>query len=1140
MKLKALLIIFGIICLSSVICAQKINVFLLGNGGDRKKIPEVSSAYYFLTKDEGIHADYLAFSKLKANPDTLKKCDVLWFHSDDTAEFAGPAVDPEVLKIIQNYVSTGGKLLLSLDAMRYLVKLGIEPIAPSVRHVNLFDEGYGRKAGLHALRYHPAFKGLNEGSYIFVPNSDITCRQVGYFDDVVPQNGKVFAVDWSYIFLHENSKLALEYNYGKGKIIAIGAYMLFARDNANRKQLVMFTNNIFRYLASGAEEKKTSYWSYKIAQVKEQQNQRPVIARGKSVKWDENNDSPVLKENFATNTFWDLAGERMVVMGKEQGGIDEIWAHPVMAIRDYQAGIVFSGKDTIYKLNNQKPQIEVRPECVKRVYKFAKAYLTETITTSNDHPTTIIHYDYKGVSPAKIFIQFKSNLRLMWPYPETTTGNMNYGWDEGLNAFIISDESGNYASVAGSNKKPDFTVSGRYDDFRRNVTASGSGKKNIKEDSFTGSVTDKLQVGALAQFSLDMNETFDIVICASGEGVENTLKYYSQAIISPAAVYDDVKEYCRKIFNDKLMITSPDAEFNEGYRWALAGADRFFVNTPGVGKSLVAGYSTTEYGWDGGQKVNGRPGYAWYFGRDAEWSALALLDYGDFENVKNILENFINYQDLNGKIYHELTTSGVVHYDAADATPLFIILAGKYLSASGDISFIRNCWKSIQKAIDFCYSTDTDGDHLIENTNVGHGWEEGGVLFGCHTTLYLASLWAEALKQSSFMTQQTGMFLESSKYIAEAKVVDKIINTNFWNNKTNFLYHGLFIDGTYQEEKSIMPAVPMYFRQVDSDKTSGMLETFAGNTFSSDWGCRIISDKSPSFEPKGYHSGSVWPLFTGWAALAEYKNDRPVQGFTHIMNNFLLYKNWEKGYAEEVLNGSEYKPAGVCHHQCWSETMILQPVIEGLLGLETMAVKDSISLSPALPLDWDSLKVNNIRVGEHVLSFNVQRSDGKIKYHFEHVGNRPLMVSFSPVLPAVTKIKSFRITDALNWKELPELRNEQSVIPHYLINIMHNTDIEIMTEYEAGVIPVNPHPVPGYKSENPHIISEKYENDNAVLKLEGKSGTTYDIGFYLEGKSFKIITGGKEHGSKGNIHFISVDFPVDKEDYVTKILKLSF
>ncbi len=169
---------------------------------------------------------------------------------------------------------------------------------------------------------------------------------------------------------------------------------------------------------------------------------------------------------------------------------------------------------------------------------------------------------------------------------------------------------------------------------------------------------------------------------------------YIESINQTSKVFKEAQEYYSDFLSKSLMIETPDPEFNEGYKWALIATDRFFVKTPGLGGSLVAGYNTTNTGWDGEHAIDGRPGYAWYFGRDGQWSGFALLDYGDYEKVKSILEMYIKFQDLNGKIYHEVSTSGIVHYDAADATPLFIILAGKYLKHSGDIEFIRSNWPS--------------------------------------------------------------------------------------------------------------------------------------------------------------------------------------------------------------------------------------------------------------------------------------------------------------------------------------------------------------------------------------------------------------------------------------------------------------
>src|SRR5690606_14846579 len=125
-----------------------------------------------------------------------------------------------------------------------------------------------------------------------------------------------------------------------------------------------------------------------------------------------------------------------------------------------------------------------------------------------------------------------------------------------------------------------------------------------------------------------------------------------------------------------------------------------------------------------------------------------------------------------------------------------------------------------------------------------------------------------------------------------------------------------------------------YFNAIEPEKGRAVTEKFSSGNFSTDWGVRILEEKSKHFNPSGYHVGSVWPLFTGWTSLAEYETGRFLQGFSHIMNNLVIYKHWDLGSIEEVLNGMEYKPSGVTHNQGWSQTMVLQPILEGMLGIK--------------------------------------------------------------------------------------------------------------------------------------------------------------------------------------------------------------
>ncbi len=861
--------------------------------------------------------------------------------------------------------------------------------------------------------------------------------------------------------------------------------------------------------------------NYYPQQVFQFESNDPIEVTRTSEKWDYKHSDIAIRRQTATTDFWDVAGERMLIMGNQKGGIDEIWSHPFMAFRDYKAGILLKNSDSIVWLNNLIPAIEITPSSFTRTYQFENVSLKETIVAMKERASGIIHYEYEGADPALLFVQFKTNLRLMWPYSENVMKQIRFAFDINLNAMLFKDDSGDFTCMIGTNKKQQYHEVGHFDDFKISLPADN------KEPFIQPLPTDQFEAGGIFQFEMIPGEAFDIVVAASNTGSDAAIRDYYQTVNHAKKSYEETTKKCEQVLNDALQIITPDIMFNTGYKWAIVAADRFFVNTPGLGKSLVAGYSTTNAGWDGEQTVSGRPGYAWYFGRDGEWSGLALLDYGDFEKVKSVLGMYQKYQDLSGKIYHELSTSGVVHYDAADATPLYIILAGTYLKHSGDLEFIKSSWPFIKKAMDFCFSTDTDGDHLIENTNVGHGWVEGGSLFGSHSSLYLTSCWAEALDEAAYMAKSIGLQQEESRYEKEAAIVKKIINTDFWNSAQNFYYHGKFSDQSFMDEQSIMPAIPIYFRQADKEKVDLVLPTLADNNFSSDWGCRIISSNNSHFNPNGYHSGSVWPLFTGWEALAEYTSGRSVQGFTHVMNNLQVYKNWGLGFVEEVINGEIYKPSGVCRHQCWSETMVIQPAIEGLLGLEPDAISNILKLSPQLPAEWDTFEATNIRMGEHLVSLKMNRKKNLTNWQISHTGPVPIKLEFNPAFPEGTVVRKVSLE---NSSENNSYQANQPLI----VNL--SDQLNIQYEYEKGikVLPIVPDPKPGGKSTGARIISDHFEKGIYSIILEAMQGQTVSIYVYVNGQSIKRVENGKLAGSTGNIHKIDVNFDKTGAGYIKK------
>lgn len=1084
---------------------------------------ELLAAMDFLRGLNGYSPKYITFMDLKKKPNQLKDISLVWFHRFDSTEFSSDEANQTVIRMLREYLDQGGKILLTLDAFPYINLLGIEPVTPSVREKESLDEGYGRKLGFHAFRDHPLFAGLNGGAYIYKPIKDLSVRIHGFFGDTVPRQGKVVGIDWDYIFFSENSKLIVEYNVGKGKLLAIGAYTLFSAGNGNRRHLEAFTSNALNWLTGKLDSLPAYYWSYTdpaIISCPERVDNRDVLfdPLPPAATWTIPPDPDAFPPHPSTSSYCEAAGERILMMGQEKGGIEEIWTHPFMALRDLEVGIrnlseaevggANPASDSIVWLTHVPCQIEIRTDGFIRHYQLEGGILDEIVVADPANPCAVVHYTWKGDRPVELHLRFSTNLRLMWPYPAEAIGSVCYGWDSDYQAFYFTDQSGDLAVMVGGNDVP------------------------LTHDASQG---DGFVVNATAGYGLEPGESLDIVVASGTEGIEEAASTFDRAIRAPESLFARSRNHVKNLFSTSLMVTAPDPNFNAGYRWALLGTDRFFVTTPGMGSALVAGYATTRRGWDGAQRVSGRPGYAWYFGRDGEWSGMAVLDYGDFGKVKKNLEFYLKYQDLSGKIFHEATTSGVIHYDASDATPLFIVLAGRYLSHSGDTAFIRTNWKGIRLAIDFCYSTDTDGDHLIENTNVGHGWVEGGNLFGSHSSFYLTGCWVAALEAAAKMADAAGDN-NAGSYRQEAKTVRNLIDQEFWNQHGGFYSYGINKDGSQRTDETILPTVPAYFGVTEKFRTKLLLDRYASNSFSTNWGTRIIGEESPLFKPTGYHYGSVWPLFTGWTSLAEYRYGNYLQGFTHIMNNLNIYRNWGMGYVEEVLNGSEYQPSGVCPHQCWSETMVIQPVIEGMLGIDIDAPGQTVRFSPRIPPDWNDLSVKHIRIGSQFVNVTYKKDTTSIVWKFNRTGSQPVNIRMMMALPPATKVNRV----LLNGTDYPFATFTESRFISFHAEFPVDATTELRIDFSDGisVLPMISSPFPGTASEGTRIIDANLKGDRYLIDIEGLAGTTDTVSVWSYRPLSELVENAKLISRNGFITKFLVEFDAGETKYIRKKLFL--
>ncbi len=269
--MKKYSIFLALLALTLVSAAQDLKVGFLTNQKLKQADVETAAAWKFLSSQQGISTFWLT-PKNASKPAKIKPFDVIWVHLSDTTLQLSNIFAPKIIECLKSYVQNGGSLFLSQEAFSLINLLEIETEKPALVNKQARDSGYGRMLGFHSFRFHPVFDGLNGGAYFLKPSADITVRNYGFFGDTIPAAGKVVATDWDYIFLREDKKMIVEYEFGKGKILAVGGYLYFKYPekqnakagetyNVNRQHLEKFTLNCFKYL-SGKSEVESHFWNY--------------------------------------------------------------------------------------------------------------------------------------------------------------------------------------------------------------------------------------------------------------------------------------------------------------------------------------------------------------------------------------------------------------------------------------------------------------------------------------------------------------------------------------------------------------------------------------------------------------------------------------------------------------------------------------------------------------------------------------------------------------------------------------------------------------------------------------------------------------------------------------------------------------
>jgi glycogen debranching enzyme len=667
------------------------------------------------------------------------------------------------------------------------------------------------------------------------------------------------------------------------------------------------------------------------------------------------NDGPVLRQPVQSGQPFTVAGERGVVVGQQQG-VFEAWVLPVKLLSGMTIEANVEGYPVPIDLNAMAREIEVRPDRTTITYSHIALTLRQTMFSPDDAPEgtgAVVMFQVDSERPVDLVFRFTAEMRKMWPTP--SSGQPSAEW-------VVQGASGFYVLHSDF---PDFAGAVALPGATAGVMAPYQERPQTHPLEFRLHVDPKADRGKIYPLLMAMGQTRET---ASNAALRSKLIALDANL--PALYAKHVEAY-RSQEKALTEIVTPDAALNENFGWAETSIGQLRARM-GSEVGLVAGYYASG--------DSARPGFGWFFGRDALYTLYAVNSYGDFSLSRTELEFLMRRQREDGKMMHEYSQTAdqvdwkalPYEYAAADATPLFLTAMLDYVRSSGDVAFLTAHRDAVLKAWKFETTHDADGDGIYDNAQ-GTGWVESWPPGMPKQEVYLALL----DEQASRAVAELGGLLGDGALAAEAgkraDTVHATVEREYYRPQAD-AYAFSWNDGKIDPSATIYPALAWWNGAKGLQHSQASLARWASHDFATDWGARDVAASDPLYDSMSYHQGSVWPLFTGWAAMAQYRGGNALAGYQSMMQNVDLTRAQDIGAVTELLSGDFFEPFGrSTSHQLWSSAMVVIPVLRGMFGITVDALKHSVTVEPRLPADWDSAAVRRLHVGDSVVDVNYKR-----------------------------------------------------------------------------------------------------------------------------------------------------------------------
>ncbi|MFZ0275027.1 MAG: hypothetical protein WB524_10750 [Acidobacteriaceae bacterium] len=785
-------------------------------------------------------------------------------------------------------------------------------------------------------------------------------------------------------------------------------------------------------------------------------------------------DSLSIRRQAIPEQPFSVVGPRGALLGRQDGTF-EAWLFPWKILSGMRMSVTMQDYPVPIDVNQQAAEIDVEPDHTTVTYSHANFTIRQIMLApkaSTAGTGLLVLYEMQAIRPMTVTFSFDPIMQRMWPADSPPAPSPEWVANSAGSGFYI-------LHLAFPDQAAALSIPG--------------GEPGILPPYQERASAWPLQFVLHFDPKLDAGKTYPLLVTFANSATSATKQAFRKSLgdleSQATEIRAENRQYYANLLSQRTSIETPDEHLNAAFAWAETATDQLRVQTrPGASdEALTAGFV-------GSGDVT-RPGFGWFFGRDALWSLYAVNSYGDFETTKQEIAYLLRNQRADGKIMHERSqTADLVNwvslpyeYAAADSTPLLAMAADDYLKISGDQPFVASIWQGLERAWTFETTHDSDGDGIYDNSQ-GTGWVESWVPTMPHQEIYLAALDEQASLAFADLARATGHTGLADQAQQRAARIAKTIEAEYyladsqdyafsWNGKAG-------VDKTV----SIFPAVAWWDGDYQLAHAEPMMQHWGSSDISTDWGTRIIDDRTSFYDPISYHQGTVWPLFTGWVAVAEYRAGNPLSGYAHLMQNANLTWAQDLGDVTELLSGQFDQVLGrSTAHQLWSSAMVISPVLRGMFGLEWNAPANTLTVTPHLPAAWTKAAIRRLPFGNRTVDLTFQRA-----------GRELLVQASEPAVHLASRIPG------------GEERN----------NVLHIP----LPAVEAGL---SEHlPEFGAETHQMKVLAETYSDRSLVLRLSAPGGSTQKLYMRENVPAGKLTTPDGELGpADGGIRPLEIQFP---------------